>query len=132
MTCGCPAPTFKESVPIESLLSLTGKFALPSDLEEPDTLLGINVRVVTYPEFGGRRLDDSENGGSVVSIRYFNAGWIAFGRNDDYFMREIEIDWDKNFFLVPPNCTHVRYWLSLGVQIDVDKVVGTCPEDEEL
>lgn len=131
MPCGCPPPAFKETIPLESFLELSGSAALPTDIVEPDILMGVNVHVVVYPTFEGERFNfpEADSGGS---LRYLGAGFVAFGFGSGYYLPEIPIQWDKSFFLIPPYCTHLRYWLESGVRIDIDTVIGTCPEDEEL
>lgn len=130
MACGCVNPTFKEFQPLQSLLELSGEFALPTDIVEPDILLGIKLHVVEYPDYAARRFYLPSGDGSGVNKRYFAAGYIAFGIDQGYYMPEIPIAFDKNFYLIPPNCTHISHWFYPLVRCDFDAVIGTCPEEE--
>lgn len=131
MACGCPNPSFKESIPIQSLLELSGSFELPTDIVEPDILLGLKVAVISYPDYAARRFNLPEDS-SGIAKRYLQIGYLAFGIIGDCYLPEIPIEWDKSFFIPPPHCTHLRYWLYPNVQIDIDSIIGTCPEDDEL
>lgn len=129
MSCGCQRPIFKEYLPIESLVELSGKFTIPYDLlEGTDTFLGIRVLTVVYPDFYSKRFELNDT--QFQSNRVLDVGYVSFGLAEDNYFLEYPVHWTRQLLTFPNGATHGRYWFNPGCRVDIEMIVATCPDEE--
>ena len=100
------------------------------EVEEPEEGLyyrGIGVEVLDFPDWGGKRFTyDTE----VPLERLYDVGFISFSTSKDYFLPEMELMWNKNYFFLPEGTVQIYLWLYPDITVDLRYDIWECPEEE--
>jgi hypothetical protein len=126
MACICP-PGTKSDQRLDVVEIVKTRIIEVEAPEEGSYHRGIDIEVLDFPEWGGKRFNYDTD---VTLERLYDVGFISFSTSKDYFLPEMELMWNRNYYYLPEGTSQIYIWLYPEVTVDLRYDIWECPEDE--